>query len=103
MIYPTLLNTPIKEIIFSISYEGIIGGDCIKNYINSENISSRFNEINPVSIFEFSDKGIKETKDFSIYSFKNKKEVLNLKTINTKIFSFFDSFIRKFKIGRAHV
>lgn len=79
MIYPTLLNTPIKEIIFSISYEGIIGGDCIKNYINSENISSRFNEINPASILEFSDKGIKETKDLSIYSFKNKKEVLNLK------------------------
>lgn len=79
MIYPALLNTPIKEIIFSISYEEIIDSDCIKNYIGLNNISSRFNEINPASIFEFSEKGVKETKDFSSYSFKNKNEVLNLK------------------------
>ena len=79
MIYPALLNTPIKEIIFSISYEEIIDSDCIKNYIALNNISSRFNEINPASILEFSEKGVKETKDFSSYSFKNKNEVLNLK------------------------
>ena len=79
MIYPKLLNTPIKEIIFSISYEGITDNDCIKNYIKSKKISSRFSEINPAVVIQFSEKGVEQTKDFSSYNLKNKNEVLNLK------------------------
>lgn len=79
MIYPTLQNTPIREIIFSISYEEIIDENHFQSFINLEKITSRFPDRNPLKGIKIANKAIKETTDISGYHLKNENEVLQLR------------------------
>lgn len=79
MIYPKLDKTPIKEIIFSISYEEIVDKDCFDKFVGLTSIKDKFQDIKPAVVIEFSNKGI-EPKGNSGYHLKSKNEVLQLRT-----------------------
>lgn len=81
MKYPVLLNTPIKEIIFSISYDEIVDKDCFEKFINLEFIKNKFLDIKPsvTNQFEITDKGINVSNDNSGFHLKNNNEVLQMR------------------------
>jgi len=81
MKYPVLLNTPIKEIIFSISYDEIVDKDCFEKFINLEFIKNKFSEIKPsvTNQFEITNKGINVSNDNSGFHLKNNNEVLQMR------------------------
>ena len=59
MNYPELSRTPIREIIFSVSYDKIIDAQCFNKFINLDEIRAKFRDIKP-SIdqkFELNDHG----------------------------------------------
>lgn len=79
MTYPTLEKTPIKEIIFSISYEEIVDENCFQKFISLSEISERFEDIKPSIVMEFTNQGLKQSTDNSNYHLRNKNEVLQLR------------------------
>src|SRR6187402_684253 len=81
MPYPTLDNTPIKEIIFSISYEEIVDKDCFDKFVNLEFIKNKFNDIKPSvnNSIEITNKGLKHSRDNSGFHLKNENEVLQMR------------------------
>ncbi len=79
MIYPSLKKTPIKEIVFSISYDEIVDKACFKKFIGLENISKRFDDIKPTMVLSITNEGIKQTEDNSSYHLRNVNEVLQLR------------------------
>ncbi|MDI6045655.1 TIGR04255 family protein [Flavobacterium yafengii] len=79
MIYPKLKNTPIKEIIFSISYEEIVDKNCFQKFIDLKEVSARFNDIKPSVILEFTNQGLKQSTDNNNFHLRNKTEVLQLR------------------------
>ncbi|SHI37702.1 TIGR04255 family protein [Flavobacterium terrae] len=81
MIYPQLKNTPIKEIIFSISYEEIVDKDCFDKFVNLDSIKNNFNDIKPsvTNEFEVSNGGVRILKDNSGFHLRNKNEVLQMR------------------------
>lgn len=64
MKYPVLPNTPIKEIIFSISYDEIVDKDCFEKFVNLDFIKNRYSNIKPsvTNQFKITDKGINVTE-----------------------------------------
>tara|TARA_R110002110_G_scaffold86693_8_gene226161 strand:- start:571 stop:1269 length:699 start_codon:yes stop_codon:yes gene_type:complete len=81
MRYPVLPNTPIKEIIFSISYDEIVDKDCFEKFVNLEFIKNRFSDIKPsvTNQFKITDKGINMSNDNSGFHLKNNNEVLQMR------------------------
>ena len=81
MRYPVLPNTPIKEIIFSISYDEIVDKDCLEKFVNLEFIKNRFSDIKPsvTNQFKITDKGINMSNDNSGFHLKNNNEVLQMR------------------------
>ena len=81
MPYPILDNTPIKEIIFSISYEEIVDKDCFDKFVNLEFIKNKFNDIKPsvTNSIEITNEGLKHSHDNSGFHLKNKNEVLQMR------------------------
>lgn len=79
MIYPQLDKTPIKEIIFSISYDEIVDKECFGKFVNLNFIKEKFNDIRPSVVFEFSNKGVTQSNDSSSYHLRNDNEVLQLR------------------------
>jgi|SRR5690606_18942622 len=82
MKYPRLLNTPIKEIIFSISYDEIVDKDCFEKFVNLETIKKKFPDIKPSVTNQFkitSDGGVKLSNDSVGFHLKNSKEVLQMR------------------------
>lgn len=79
MTYPTLEKTPIKEIIFSISYEEIVDENCFQKFISLKEISERFEDIKPSVVLEFTNQGLKQSTDNNSFHLKNKNEVLQLR------------------------
>lgn len=81
MTFPTLENTPIKEIIFSISYEEIVDKDCFDKFVNLDFIKEDFNEIKPseTNSIEITNEGVKHSKDNSGFHLRNKNEVLQMR------------------------
>lgn len=81
MEYPVLLNTPIKEIIFSISYDEVVDKECFEKFVNLDFIKSKFTDINPsfTNQFKISDAGINVSKDSSGFHLKNNNEVLQMR------------------------
>jgi uncharacterized protein (TIGR04255 family) len=81
MQFPTLENTPIKEIIFSISYEEIVDKEFFDNFVNLEFIKEKFNEIKPseTNSIEISPNGVKHSKDNTGFHLKNENEVLQMR------------------------
>lgn len=77
MVYPKLKNTPIKEIIFSISYEEIIDKNCFEKFINLEKISTRF-KVQKSLVLEINNQ-LKQGNETSRYHLKNEHEVLQLR------------------------
>lgn len=81
MKYPKLNNTPIKEIIFSISYDEIVDKDCFDKFVNLEFIKKKFKDIKPSASneLEISDKGIRILKDDTGFHLKNENEILQMR------------------------
>lgn len=81
MPYPILDNTPIKEIIFSISYDGIVDKLCFDKFVNLAFVQEKFNDIKPseTNSIEITKEGITHTKDNSGFHLKNKNEVLQMR------------------------
>ena len=81
MPYPTLDKTPIKEIIFSISYEEIVDKDCFDKFVNLEFIKNKFNDIKPsvTNSIEITNGGLKHSRDNSGFHLKNENEVLQMR------------------------
>jgi uncharacterized protein (TIGR04255 family) len=81
MPYPKLENTPIKEIIFSISYEEIVDKDCFDNFVNLEFIKNKFKDIKPsvTNSIEITNEGLKHSHDNSGFHLKNDNEILQLR------------------------
>lgn len=81
MPYPKLENTPIKEIIFSISYEEIVDKDCFDNFVNLEFIKNKFKDIKPsvTNSIEITNEGLKHSHDNSGFHLKNDNEVLQMR------------------------
>ena len=81
MPYPTLENTPIKEIIFSISYEEIVDKDCFDKFVNLEFIKNKFNDIKPsvTNSIEITNGGLKHSHDNSGFHLKNENEILQMR------------------------
>jgi uncharacterized protein (TIGR04255 family) len=82
MSYPSLENTPIKEIIFSISYQEIVDKECFEKFVNLDFIKEKFKEINPSinNSFEIKNGGVRHIKDNSGFHLKNDNEVLQMRT-----------------------
>tara|TARA_R110001583_G_scaffold6709_1_gene33888 strand:+ start:330 stop:1028 length:699 start_codon:yes stop_codon:yes gene_type:complete len=81
MKYPVLPNTPIKEIIFSISYDEIVDKDCFEKFVNLDFIKNRYSNIKPsvTNQFKITDKGINVSNDNSGFHLKNNNEVLQMR------------------------
>lgn len=81
MPYPILDNTPIKEIIFSISYEEIVDKDCFDKFVNLEFIKNKFNDIKPsvTNSIEITNGGLKHSRDNSGFHLKNENEILQMR------------------------
>lgn len=81
MKYPVLLDTPIKEIIFSVSYDEIIDENSFDKFINTEFIRNYFSDIKPsvTNQLQISDEGIKYSIDKSGFHLKSKNEVLQMR------------------------
>ena len=80
MIYPRLDKTPIKEIIFSISYDEIVDKECFDKFVKLDFIKEKFNDIKPSIVIEFSNKGISQHSEKSGFHLRNENEVLQLRT-----------------------
>jgi len=82
MKYPELKNTPIKEIIFSVSYKEIVDKNCFESFLQLEKIKTKFNDIKP-SInqkFEFKEGGsLAVSSDANGFHLRNKNEILQLR------------------------
>jgi uncharacterized protein (TIGR04255 family) len=81
MPFPTLDNTPIKEIIFSISYDGIVDKSCFDNFVNLDFVKEKFNNIKPseTNSIQITNEGLKHTKDNTGFHLKNENEVLQMR------------------------
>jgi uncharacterized protein (TIGR04255 family) len=82
MNYPKLDKTPIKEIIFSISYEEIVDNDCFDKFIELDFIKKKFPDKKPsiTSSIEI-DNGIARISDKKNgFHLKNTTEVLQMRT-----------------------
>lgn len=81
MQFPTLDNTPIKEIIFAISYEGIVDKICFDKFVNLDIIKEKFTEIKPseTNAIEITAEGIKHSKDNTGFHLKKNNEVLQMR------------------------
>ena len=81
MRYPSLSNTPIREIVFSLSYSELVDKDCFKKFINVDSIKKKFIDIKPSIDQKFNINNGKIEVD-SIENgvhLKNENEVLQLK------------------------
>jgi uncharacterized protein (TIGR04255 family) len=81
MKYPDLGNTPIKEIIFSVSYREIFDKDCFEKFIKLNLIKSNFPDVKPSVDQEFKLEGNKVSMASNENGFhlRNKNEVLQLR------------------------
>lgn len=84
MKYPPLDKTPIKEIIFSISYNEIVDKSCFEKFINSEMIKNDFKKIIPIigRTLQIDDDGISKSSSEinNGYQLRNNKEAIQLRT-----------------------
>lgn len=83
MKYPTLENTPIKEIVFSISFDDDFDVSHAEKFIESNEIKNRFKEINDMfgQTVKFDKEGMPTVlpSDQIGFDLKNKQEVLRIR------------------------
>lgn len=82
MRYPKLKDTPIKEIIFSISFEEILDRDCLDKFAKNPLIKEKF-EANPIwtqSIRFTNGRKNEVVQNRGGYHFKNDSEILQVRT-----------------------
>jgi len=81
--YPTLDRTPIREIVFSISYNEIIDTTCFERFVESKDIKSSFEKIVPLleRSFRIDNKGLSQSNSNKAngYQLRNKNEVIQLR------------------------
>ena len=78
MVYPKLQNAPIKETIFSISYEEIVDENCFNKFVELDFIKNSFPSISPGIILEINSHGINKTKNDGFH-LRNENEVLQIR------------------------
>lgn len=81
MPFPVLDNTPIKEIVFSISYDGIVDKSCFNNFVNLDFVKEKFNDIKPseTNSIKIENGGLKHTRDNTGFHLKSDNEVLQMR------------------------
>lgn len=81
MKYPKLEDTPIKEIIFSISYGEIVDKNCFENFVNLDFIKNHFEEKKPTvtNEFQITANGVNVLKDNSGFHLKKENEILQMR------------------------
>ncbi|MGB5941609.1 MAG: TIGR04255 family protein [Leeuwenhoekiella sp.] len=81
MKYPPLINAPVRETVFSISYENIVDSNCYDNFSQLENIKKQFPEIKKAAdkTFNLSETGISLKSDNVGFDLKNDNEILRIR------------------------
>ncbi len=81
MKYPPLKNAPIRETVFSISYENIVDKSCYDNFTQLNEIRNKFSEVKRAAdkTFSLSDKGVSFTEDSVGFDLKNDNEILRIR------------------------
>lgn len=81
MMYPSLKNAPVKETVFSISYENIVDNECYDKFSKLDKIKSRFSEIKKAADhkFQLSNGEVSLSSDSIGFDLKNKNEVLRIR------------------------
>jgi uncharacterized protein (TIGR04255 family) len=81
MPFPILDDTPIKEIVFSISYDGIVDKSCFDDFVNLNFVKEKFNDIKPseTNSIQIANGGLKHTRDNTGFHLKNDNEVLQMR------------------------
>ena len=81
MKYPHLRQTPIKETIFSVSYEEIVDATCFEKFLKLELVRNKFRDIKP-SIdqqFKIKDQGVEISSNENGFHLKNENEVIQIR------------------------
>ncbi len=81
MKYPHLGRTPIKETIFSVSYEEIVDANCFEKFLQLDLIKKRFNDIKP-SIdqqFKIQNGGLEFSSNENGFHLKSNNEVIQIR------------------------
>jgi uncharacterized protein (TIGR04255 family) len=81
MKYPHLRQTPIKETIFSVSYEEIVDATCFEKFLRLELVRNKFKDIKP-SIdqqFKIKDQGVEISSNENGFHLKNENEVIQIR------------------------
>jgi len=79
MKYPKLQDTPIREIIFTITHDEISGDDCFEKFVKLEDVKSRFHDHMTGSEVEFRLEEGNSSVRKTGYRLTGNKEVLNLR------------------------
>lgn len=82
MKYPQLVNTPIREIIFTIMHDDIVADECFEKFVALDSINKKFKEILPAKLNQviFTLGGSAESRtQKSGYRLNGNKEVLNIR------------------------
>jgi uncharacterized protein (TIGR04255 family) len=81
MNYPHLEHTPIKETIFSVSYEEIVDASCFGKFLNLDLIKERFTDVKPSvdQQFKFQDGGVEISSNENGFHLKSKNEVIQIR------------------------
>ncbi len=83
MNYPELGSTPIKETIFSLSYNEIVNSECFEKFIKLEYVKSKFEDINPTvdQKLKFDNSGnIEISPGPNGVALKNENEIIQIRT-----------------------
>lgn len=81
MEYPSLKNAPVKETVFSISYENIVDTECYDKFSQLDQIKKKFSEIKKAADqkFRLSDDVISFSSDSVGFDLKNENEILRIR------------------------
>ena len=81
MEYPHLGKTPIKETIFSVSYEEIVDAHCFDRFLELEIIKSKFKDVQPTidQQLEFKEKGLRISSTENGFHLRSNNELIQVK------------------------
>jgi uncharacterized protein (TIGR04255 family) len=81
MKYPSLKKAPIRETVFSISYENIVDTECYDKFSELDKIKKKFSEIKKAADqkFRLTDDGISFSSDSVGFDLKNENEILRIR------------------------
>ena len=79
MTYPQLKKTPIKEIVFSITFDNASISNVFESFVESKNVKSRFNKIEPILTIKIDKNGTNFDNTPKGYRLINDNEIIQIK------------------------